>query len=133
MGTYSLLAMACLGWSWGSVAAKVKFNRDVRPILSENCFQCHGPDAKARKAKLRLDDKASATVDRDGTRAVVPGDPEASELIARIFFNDPDEMMPPPKTKRFLTNEQKDTLRQWIAEGAEFESHWAYNKPVRPA
>ncbi|MFP6900672.1 MAG: DUF1549 domain-containing protein, partial [Opitutales bacterium] len=132
LGTYSLLTLSFLILSGGILVAKVKFNRDVRPILSENCFQCHGPDAKARKAKLRLDDKASAILDRDGTRVVVPGDPKASELIARIFFNDPDEVMPPPKTKRFLTKKQKETLRQWIAEGAEYESHWAYQKPTRP-
>jgi hypothetical protein len=113
--------------------AGVDFNRQIRPILSENCFQCHGPDAQARKAKLRLDDRASAIVDRDGMHVVVPGDPKASELIARIFLDDPDEVMPPPKTKRFLTKEQKETLYQWIAEGAEFASHWAYDKPLRPA
>ncbi|SVD36454.1 uncharacterized protein METZ01_LOCUS389308, partial [marine metagenome] len=100
---------------------------------SENCFQCHGPDAKARKAKLRLDDKVSATKDRDGVRPVVPGDPKASELIARISLNDPDEVMPPPETKRFLTEGQKEILRQWIAEGAGFESHWSYEKPQRPS
>ncbi|MFP6893578.1 MAG: DUF1549 domain-containing protein, partial [Opitutales bacterium] len=112
--------------------AKVTFNRDVRPILSENCFECHGPDANARKAKLRLDDRISSTEERGGTRAVVPGNPNTSELIARIFSTDSDEVMPPPETKRFLTKEQKETLKQWIAEGAEFESHWAYKKPMRP-
>jgi len=130
---FSLLLLAGGFLSAGFLIAKIKFNRDVRPILSENCFQCHGPDAKARKAKLRLDDKASATLDRDGMHVVVPGDPKASELISRIFTDDQDEVMPPPGIKRFLTKKQKDTLRQWIVEGAEFESHWAYNKPVRPA
>jgi hypothetical protein len=112
--------------------AKVTFNRDVRPILSENCFECHGPDANARKAKLRLDDRISSTEERIGTRAVVPGNPSASELIDRIFSTDSEEVMPPQETKRFLTKEQKETLKQWIAEGAEFESHWAYKKPMRP-
>tara|TARA_B110000438_G_scaffold21204_1_gene19293 strand:- start:598 stop:3753 length:3156 start_codon:yes stop_codon:yes gene_type:complete len=112
--------------------AKVTFNRDVRSILSENCFECHGPDANARKAKLRLDDRISSTEERSGTWAVVPGNPNASELIARIFSTDSEEVMPPQETKRFLTKEQKETLKQWIAEGAEFESHWAYQNPMRP-
>ncbi len=130
---YSLLLLTYCFLSGEFLAAKIKFNRDVRPILSENCFQCHGPDAKARKAKLRLDDKASAILERKGTRAVVPGEPNASELIHRIFSDDEDEVMPPPEIKRFLTKEQKEVLKQWIAEGAEFESHWSYSKPVRPA
>jgi hypothetical protein len=129
---FSLLLLAWYFVSGGYLAAKIKFNQDVRPILSENCFQCHGPDVNSRKAKLRLDEKSSATLDRAGTSAVIPGNPNASELIARIYSSDPDEVMPPPKTKRLLTNEQKDILKQWIAEGAEFESHWSYSKPVRP-
>lgn len=113
-------------------AKEIRFNRDVRSILSENCFQCHGPDSKARKSKLRLDEKDSATANRSGVRAVVPGKPNASELISRIFSNDLEEIMPPPKTKRILSSMQKDILRQWIAEGAKFETHWSYQKPIRP-
>ena len=111
---------------------KLSFNHDVRPILSAHCFECHGPDAKARKAKLRLDQAASATASRDGAIAVVPGKPEDSELLDRVLSDDPDEVMPPPELKRVLTAEQKKTLRRWIAEGAEFEEHWAYQKPNRP-
>jgi hypothetical protein len=118
--------------SESNAMAKVTFNRDVRPILSEHCFECHGPDANARKAKLRLDDRTSYTEERSGTRAVVPGNPNASELIGRIFSTDSEEVMPPQETKRFLTKEQKATLKQWITEGAEFESHWAYKNPMRP-
>ena len=127
-----LLIAYCLVQSESNAMAKVTFNRDVRSILSENCFECHGPDANARKAKLRLDDRISSTEERSGTWAVVPGNPNASELIARIFSTDSEEVMPPQETKRFLTKEQKETLKQWIAEGAEFESHWAYQNPMRP-
>ena len=130
---YPCLLLVCLLVDLATSRAGVDFNRQIRPILSENCFQCHGPDAKARKAKLRLDDQASATMDRDGMRVVVPGDPKASELIARISLDDPDEVMPPPRTKRFLNEQQKDLLHQWISEGAEFASHWAFDKPLRPA
>ena len=112
---------------------KLSFNHDVRPILSAYCFECHGPDAKARKAKLRLDQAASATAERNGVVAAAPGKPEDSELLRRILSDDPDEVMPPPELKRALTAEQKNTLRRWIAEGAEFEEHWAYQKPRRPA
>ncbi len=132
LGMFLLLTAFYSVWAISPVAAKVTFNRDIRPILSENCLTCHGPDAKARKAKLRLDDEASATKERDGVRSVVAGDPKASDLIYRILTDDPDEVMPPPKTKRHLTKAQKETLRQWIVEGAEFEVHWSYEKPVRP-
>src|SRR5262245_14014519 len=104
----------------------VRFSRDVLPILSENCFQCHGPDAKARKADLRLDT-------RDGALAVVvPGKSADSELVRRVTATD-DERMPPPKTKRSLTAAQQETLRRWVDQGAQWGRHWAYEAPVRPA
>src|SRR5689334_11334026 len=116
----------CLGWlcavtTAAPVTSKVAFNRDVRPILSDNCFRCHGPDKDVRKAKLRLDDREVAL--QKG--AIVPGKPEESELIKRIFASDPDDVMPPPKTHKTLTAGQKELLRRWIAEGAEYASHWA--------
>ena len=113
---------------------KLRFNRDVRAILAENCFQCHGPDAKARKAKLRLDVRAEALKERKGGAfAIVPGDVEESELVYRIFADDVDEIMPPPESKLKLTAAQKTTLKQWVAEGAEYEPHWAYVRPRRAA
>ena len=99
-----------LGWvSLGQAA--VSFNRDVLPILAGKCFACHGVDHAKRKADLRLDEKASAYVERDGVRAVVPGQPEASELVARIFSADVDEVMP-PRDEVGLTEAEKATLRQ---------------------
>ena len=97
-----------------SEADELKFNRDIRPILSQNCFQCHGPDSKSRKAGLRLDQFKAAIADQKGVRAIVPGKPESSELIARVFHSDPDEKMPPPEAKLTLSGTQKETLRQWI-------------------
>ncbi|MDP6903705.1 MAG: DUF1553 domain-containing protein [Verrucomicrobiota bacterium] len=111
---------------------KISFNRDVRAILSENCYTCHGPDANARKAKLRLDVRESAVSERkDGLFAIKPGDVEESELIYRILSDDPDEMMPPRESKLSLSAEQKAVLKQWVSEGAEYQPHWSYVRPVR--
>jgi hypothetical protein len=106
------------------------FSREVRPILSRYCFKCHGPDDKARKAKLRLDTPEGATKEaKSGAIAVVPGKPEESELCVRIFSTDEDERMPPPEMKKELTAEQKDILKRWIAAGAEYKPHWAFVAP----
>jgi hypothetical protein len=104
------------------------FNRDIRPILSENCYYCHGQDANHRKADLRLDQREAALAEK----AFVPGDAEASELVKRLFSTDPDEVMPPPDSHRSLTPEQKAKLKQWIAEGAGYQPHWAFLPAVRP-
>src|SRR6267378_2480747 len=97
----------------------IQFNRDVRPILSENCFPCHGADSAARKASLRLDRFEEAIAPRkDSQPAIVPGKPDGSALVHRITASDPDDIMPPPKTHKVLTAQQKDLLRRWIAEGA---------------
>ena len=112
-----------------ALGAKVDYNEDVRPILSENCFYCHGPDGNKRKAKLRLDVRADALA----MKAFVPGDAAASELIKRLVSTDSDEVMPPPDSHRTITPAQKEILRRWIAEGAEYKEHWAYVTPVRPA
>ncbi len=117
----------------GMRAEGLKFNRDVRPILSENCFFCHGQDPKHRKADLRLDLAEEATADHDGVRAIVPGKPEESALIKRIENTDPDEMMPPPESHKTLKPEQILLLRQWIAEGASYEKHWSFQPAVRVA
>ena len=107
---------------------KVDYNRDVRPILSENCFRCHGPDKETREAGLRLDGRDWAIE----KKAFVPGKAEESELVKRIFEQDPDEVMPPPQTHKKLTAAQKETLKRWIAEGAEYKPHWAYVPVARP-
>src|SRR5215217_1493962 len=111
-------------------ADAVDFTRDVRPILSANCFKCHGADDKARKAKLRLDLRDSAIGEASsGEHAIVPGKPEASELVRRIFSDDPEEVMPPPASKKTLTSAEKDVLKRWVAQGAEYKPHWAWLPP----
>jgi hypothetical protein len=122
----------CLLTSTVSLCAKLDFNQEVRPILADNCFKCHGPDKKARKAKLRLDLPQGAAQDLGGYRAVEPGKPDESEMIVRITSRDPDEVMPPPKAKKTLTPKQIETLRKWIAEGGEYQRHWAFVKPKLP-
>ncbi len=113
-------------------AAKVNFNRDIRPLLSNTCFTCHGPDEGSREADLRLDTHAGALEDRGGSRAVVPFKPEDSDLIARITSEDPDERMPPPDQNRQLSSDQKEMLRRWIKQGAPWARHWSFEPPVRP-
>ena len=112
----------------------VRYDRDVRPILADRCFRCHGPDEKARQGKLRLDLAASATADRGGYAAIVPGAPEASELWRRVTHADPDERMPPAKSnRRVLSEEERALVRRWIEEGARYEPHWSFVAPVRPS
>jgi len=105
----------------------ISYNRDIRPILSDNCFYCHGPDPNKRKAKMRLDIREEALK----KEAFVPGEPGKSELVRRIFATDPEDLMPPPASNKKLTQAQKETLRRWIAAGAKYEIHWAYQKPVK--
>lgn len=108
---------------------KLEFNRDVRPILFEYCVACHGPDSLARKADLRLDEKESAYA----SGAVVPGDVSVSNLLERIFTTDPDAIMPPPASKKEMKESEKEILKRWISEGAEYQDHWAFIAPTRPA
>ncbi len=110
----------------------VQFNRDIKPILSENCFFCHGFDEKNRKAGLRLDTVEGATHDLGGYRAVAPGKPEASELVKRIQTNDPDDRMPPPESEKHLTDRERELLVRWIEQGAAYEEHWAWSPLERP-
>jgi Protein of unknown function (DUF1553)/Protein of unknown function (DUF1549)/Concanavalin A-like lectin/glucanases superfamily/Planctomycete cytochrome C len=107
---------------------RVEYNRDVRPILAENCFSCHGPDSAARKADLRLDRREVAIE----AGAIAPKDPGSSELIARINAESRDELMPPPKSTKTLKPEEKEILRRWIASGAEYQPHWSLIPPKRP-
>ncbi|MBT3635887.1 MAG: DUF1549 domain-containing protein, partial [Opitutae bacterium] len=110
---------------------KISFNRDIRPILSANCFSCHGPDKKARKAKLRLDTQEGAMADLGGYRALEPGKANNSELILRIESHDPDDVMPPPDSGHELTDNDRKVLRQWVLKGGKYERHWSFNKPVK--
>ena len=104
----------------------------ARSILAENCFDCHGPDKAQRKAKLRLDVREGAVRDLGGYRSVIPGKPDQSELIARLVTKDGDELMPPMKTGKSLSQKEIDVLKQWIEEGAEYPVHWSF-RPIRPS
>ncbi|MBT6722312.1 MAG: DUF1553 domain-containing protein [Planctomycetaceae bacterium] len=110
----------------------VSFNRDIRQILTNHCYQCHGPDEEQRKADLRLDKFEAATALRMGTAAIIPGTPNKSGLIERIQSNDDDLRMPPASLKKDLTDDQIELLRRWISQGAEYEEHWSFNAPIRP-
>lgn len=107
------------------------YNRDVRPILSDKCFACHGPDAAHREADLRFDDEASAKLDRGGYAAIAPGQPDKSEMIRRLVSDDESERMPPADGGKQLTPAEIDTLRRWVAQGAPWSKHWAYETPRR--
>ena len=132
--TISLFDRRLLGLLLGVLLAgpahtePLDFNRDIRPILAENCFYCHGQDASKREAELRLDQRAPAIE----AGAIEPGDPATSELLARVHANDPDVLMPPPDSNRRLSAEQKAMLTRWIDEGATYEPHWAFVAPQRP-
>lgn len=119
-----------------TAAEPVDFNRDIRPLLSNNCWQCHGPDESSRTGGdadgLRLDLRDHATADLGGYAALVPGKPDESELLRRIISDDDGEKMPPPETGKKLSTKDIDTIRRWIAEGGKFSQHWSYVKPVRP-
>ena len=112
---------------------KLEFNRDIRPILSDGCFHCHGPDEKERKGGLRLDLESDAFKNaKSGFPAIVKGDPDESEIIARIFLSDDDEEhMPPLDSGKSITLEQKEILKKWIEQGAEYQGHWAFITPKR--
>jgi len=116
-----------------SARESLQFNRDVRPILSDHCYACHGPDERSREAELRLDKRDSALGTNLIGAAIVPGKPELSELVFRIESEDEEELMPPPKLHKPLSVEEKKILVRWIAEGAEYEKHWSFEGPQSPA
>ncbi len=127
---YKVIACHCLGIGAAiSLAAEVSFNRDIRPIMSDTCFLCHGRDAGNREADLRLDRPEDAYADRDGAPAIVPGDPANSLLIWMINAEDEEERMPPQKHARQLTGTEKNLFYQWIEEGAPYDQHWSF-KPL---
>jgi hypothetical protein len=139
MRTVGLLRGLLLGaLAWGPAVADepVSFARDVRPILADFCWTCHGPDASSREAELRLDQYAQATAARDGGAAIVPGDSDGSELIRRIVAEEVEVRMPPAESGRVLSADQVAVLRRWIEQGAGYEEHWSLQPvaaPVPPA
>jgi Protein of unknown function (DUF1553)/Protein of unknown function (DUF1549)/Planctomycete cytochrome C len=129
-----LSALLCcqVGASAAEPAGVIDYNRKIRPILSNNCFRCHGPDAAERESGLRLDRRDDALAPAEsGKRAIVPGKPESSRLVARILSSDPAEIMPPPETNKKLSAEEKELLRQWVAQGALYQEHWSFVVPKR--
>jgi len=116
-----------------AVSAKIDFQRDIRPILSDNCFRCHGPDAETRMVNLRLDTREAATAKRENGTAVVPGSPEQSLMWQRVSQEKPAKRMPPPYANKVLTADQKETIKRWIEQGATWKEHWVYTAPKRAA
>jgi len=134
--TKALFATACfIGLGNGALSGSssnkgaLQFNRDVRPILSDHCYACHGPDEHSREAKLRLDKRASALGTNEEGAAIVPGKPGLSELVFRIESDEDDEVMPPPKFHKPLSSTEKKILVRWITEGARYENHWSFEQP----
>src|SRR4051812_47840839 len=108
------------------VPERIEFNRDIRPILSDNCFKCHGPDSRSRKGNLRLDTKEGAFAEIEkGRVAIAPRDLEKSELWKRIVTSDRDDLMPPAKSGKKLTKPQIELFKRWIQQGADWQGHWA--------
>jgi len=124
----AIAALAFLACCRTVSAGDLSYNEHIRPILVEHCFGCHGADSAGRKADLRLDQRDAAIE----SGAIVPGDPDSSVALDRIFSDDSDEVMPPPAAKKLLTAAQKDLLLRWIKEGAEYEPHWSFIPPERP-
>jgi len=128
---FVIAALATASSLHAAPTGKIEFNRDVRPILSENCFACHGFDPKHREGGLRLDTFEGATGDRDGSRGIVPGDLAKSDAWQRIISDDKDEVMPPPKShKQPLSTQQREILKAWIEQGATYQRHWSF-EPLR--
>ncbi len=128
------LTAACLLGTLSAAAERVQFNRDIRPIFSDTCFACHGPDESKNKGKLRLDTlEAARKGGKSGDPAIVPGKPEQSSVMKRLLTTDPDDHMPPAEFHKVLTAAQVDTVRRWIAEGAEYQGHWAFQEPRKAA
>ncbi len=128
--------MAGAGLATGQAKGQtpVSFNRDIRPIMADTCFRCHGPDKSTRMAGLRLDVREEALKpNRQGKVPIVPGEPERSHIVERVFHNSAGRVMPPPAAHKELTEKQKETIRRWVAEGAKYEGHWAYEALRKPA
>jgi hypothetical protein len=127
------LGLALLTTNAGAASGPVRFNRDIRPIMSDTCFRCHGPDQRARMAGLRLDIREEALrTTKTGVTPIIPGQPDQSAIVQRVFAQNPAKIMPPQFAHKELSAAQKETIRRWVAEGAPYEKHWSYEAVVRP-
>jgi hypothetical protein len=134
LASLGLLLTAATAQRTGAVVEPIRYDRDIRPILADRCFACHGPDVAARKADLRLDSFVAATTARDGSAPVVPGNVEASEVWQRLTTDDVDDVMPPRDSgRKAVTADERELIRRWIEAGAEYEDHWSFVPPTRPA
>lgn len=137
IGVAMIAVVALISIAFGQDASvgaepRIEFNRDIRPILSDACFQCHGPDEAERHGGLRLDSAAAAHHGGDSAAAIVPGDADASEVWRRVVSDDPDLVMPPPQSGKTLSREPIALLRRWLQQGAEYQNHWAFMRVERP-
>ncbi|RYG00397.1 MAG: hypothetical protein EOO02_14995, partial [Chitinophagaceae bacterium] len=128
------LAVSCFQKKENNAIAEgtIDFNFDIKPILSDRCFKCHGPDPNNRKADLRLDIEENALAalkDNPNAHSIVPGKPEQSELVLRVMSTDPQYMMPPPESNLSLNDEEKYLLKKWVAQGGKYKKHWAFISP----
>src|SRR5436190_14381861 len=133
MRVLPLILLVAAGACYAAGPKAVDFNRDVRPILSDKCFTCHGPDAVAKKIPFRLDSEAAAKADLGGRHAIVEGDPAASGVIVRITAEKPALRMPPVSSGLKLNGAEIETLQEWVRQGAKWQKHWALIAPVRPS
>src|SRR5690349_18001161 len=132
LGKRCVLLVSVVSWA-AAADTRIEFNRDVRPIFSDKCYTCHGPDAAAKHVPFRLDSEAAAKAAlAGGKHAIVPGDPGSSEIIQRVTASKPALRMPPVSSGLKLSEAEVETLRQWIAQGAEWLKHWSFIPPVRP-
>ncbi|MFP6631234.1 MAG: DUF1549 domain-containing protein, partial [Planctomycetota bacterium] len=125
-----LIFLSIAGWGR---AQEVDFNRQIRPLLSDNCFKCHGPDQGKRKADLRLDTEEGLRAELDDQKLIVPGKPEESELYLRLVHEDEDERMPPQKTRLKLNSSEIELVKKWISQGARWQEHWSLRPLENPA
>ena len=135
MDQFKLASVVCLTvvLNLSAAEAKIEFNRDIRPVLSEHCFTCHGPDSEKRKANLRLDQQAGAFAERGGRRVITPGKPEVSSLFLRVSTTDTKRIMPPLQSNKKLTATEIENIRKWIEQGASWQEHWAFVAPQETA
>ena len=129
----AILVVSLIVTVHGLASAKVNFQREIRPILSDNCFLCHGPDKARRMMGVRLDTREGAFAKRASGTLIVPGKPQASLLYRRISAARPEQLMPPVSSHKKLTTEQRETVKRWIEEGANWEEHWAFQAPQKSA